>query len=165
MPLVPQILARSGEDSFIKMIFGVIVLIIWLGGALMSALQKRAQEAKRRARYNQMPAGYTRPAPPPVATAAGFPAPPPAKAKSKRTAKRQADAQPPPPSPKPRLAGPTLATTPPAPAPARNAPAAQPSQIARLLRRPESLRAALILNEVLSPPVALRDRPESGQHV
>ena len=163
MPLLPQILARSGEDSFIKVIFGIIVLVIWLGGALMSALQKRAEEAKRRARYNQMPTGYTRPVPPPVQNPAGFPAPPVAKSKSKRAAKRQTISKPVPSVPVVRQAAAPAA--PPTAAPVRSAPVAQPSQIARLLRRPESLRAALILNEVLSPPVALRDRAESGQHV
>jgi hypothetical protein len=155
MPLLPQILARSGEDSFIKVIFGVIVLVIWLGGALMSALQKRAEEAKRRARYNKMPTGVTRPVPPPV--------PPPAKSKPKRGVKRQTVSNPPPSAP--IIRQPAVATAPRAPAPTRAAPAAEPSQIARLLRRPDSLRAALILNEVLSPPVALRDHSVSGHHV
>jgi hypothetical protein len=167
MPPLPHILARSGEDSFIKILFGIIVLVIWLGGALMSALQKRAEEAKRRARYNQMPTGYTRPVPPVPANPAGFPTPPPPKAKSKRAAKRQNLGKPLPSAPAPAIVRPTLATAPPTPATTRATPAptAQPSQIARLLRRPDSLRAALILNEVLSPPVALRDRIDSGQSV
>jgi len=110
-----------------------------------------------------MPTGYTRPVPPPVQTAAGFPPPPPAKGKSKRAAKRQTISKPLPSVPVVRQAAAPAA--PPTPAATRTAAVAQPSQIARLLRRPDSLRAALILNEVLSPPVALREHSESGQHV
>ena len=37
------------------------------------------------------------------------------------------------------------------------APVAPANQIGRLLRRSDSLRAAFILNEVMSPPLSLRD--------
>ncbi|MDB5876147.1 MAG: hypothetical protein JWQ07_5589, partial [Ramlibacter sp.] len=47
--------AKSSEDSTIKLIFGAIVVAFWLGSALISAINKRVQENKRRARYGQMP--------------------------------------------------------------------------------------------------------------
>jgi hypothetical protein len=62
MPTFPLILASpSSDDGFIKVVVGIIVMCFWLGGALLSSLKKRADDAKRRARYNKMPAGYTRP--------------------------------------------------------------------------------------------------------
>jgi hypothetical protein len=150
--LLPIFVAKSSEDSTIKLIFGAIVVAFWLGSALISAINKRVQENKRRARYGQMPQGFNRPAPQSARTAAGF-SPPPVKAKSARRAKRQAIAVAPP-----------ISAAPPAPARAASK-AAPPAQIARLLHRPESLRAALILNEILSPPLSIRDSVQDGRHV
>jgi hypothetical protein len=171
--LPANFLARSSDDSMIKLIFGAIVMIFWIGGALISAINKRIEENKRRARYGQMPAGYTvPPAQPPAATAraAGFPTPP-AKAKSAKRGKPAPKRQQMPaarPQPQARPTFTTLA------APVQSAPvapvrqqqaSAPPSQIGRLLRRPESLRAALILNEILSPPLSVRDSVKDGRRV
>ncbi|MDB5320314.1 MAG: hypothetical protein JWN40_1945 [Phycisphaerales bacterium] len=164
--LLPIFVAKSSEDSMIKLIFGAIVVAFWLGSALISAINKRVQENKRRARYGQMPQGFTRPAPPSARVAAGF-SPPPVKAKSARRAKRQAIAPAPQPPVRPTFStavAPPISAAPPAPARAASK-AAPPAQIARLLHRPESLRAALILNEILSPPLSIRDSVQDGRHV
>ena len=167
-PVLPIFIARSSDDAMIKLIFGGIVLVFWLGGALISALNKRIEENKRRARYGQMPVSYTVPPPVPAARAAGFGTPP-AKAKPAKRAKqattRQAVAAPPQPPPRPtfKTAAPPVQAVP--PASARPASSVPPNQIARLLRRPESFRAALILNEVLSPPLSVRDSIKDGRRV
>jgi hypothetical protein len=165
MTHVLPILAKSDEDSLIKLVFGVIVMIFWIGGALISAIKKRADEAKRRARTGRMAPTFTRPIAQPTSNA-GFPTAqraPKIKA-NKRAVKRQ-------PVPPPRVTiAPALSravVAQPAPAvakPPARAPA-PPAQIAQLLRRPESLRAALILNEVLSPPLSLRDGSMDGRSV
>src|SRR3954453_18073694 len=85
--LLPSFLARSSEDSMIKLIFGAIVVAFWIGGAVISAINKRVQENKRRMQYGQMPPTFMRPVPPPVPNAAGFSG----KAKpAKKAAKRKA---------------------------------------------------------------------------
>jgi hypothetical protein len=160
-------IAKSSDDSMIKLIFGGIVLAFWLGGALISALNKRIEENKRRARYGQMPAGYTVPPPVPAARSAGF-APPPAKAKRAKPAKRASQrlaAVAPQPPPRPTFSTAAAPAQPAPAAPPRQPSSAPPSQIARLLRRPESLRAAFILNEVLSPPLSVRDSIKDGRRV
>ena len=163
MTLLLPILARSDEDSMIKMIFGAIVVIFWIGGAIVSAINKRVQESKRSARYGQMQPTFIRPVPPPVPNAAGFSG----KAKpAKKAGKRKAVAATPQPLARPALSAPAAARPAPAAQPARPAAAkAAPSAIAQLLRRPETLRAALILNEVLSPPLSLRNGVQSGRPV
>jgi hypothetical protein len=105
-----------------------------------------------------MPAGYTRPS---KAAPARLPAPQRGKAKPKQRAPQRQTYT-------PRAAAPStvsrITAAPAAPSPSRPARAATPAppnQIANLLRRPESLRAALILNEVLSPPVSLRGEAQS----
>jgi hypothetical protein len=162
MTALLPILAKSSEDSMIKLIFGAIVLIFWVGGAIVSAINKRVQESKRSARYGQTPATFMRPVPPPVPNPAGFTG----KAKpAKRAAKRKAVAAVPLPPARPALTT-TMSQSAPAAQPARPAAAqAAPSAIAHLLRRPETLRAALILNEVLSPPLSLRNGVQSGRRV
>lgn len=149
----------SSDDAFIKVVVGIIIMVFWLGGALMSALKKRADDAKRRARYNQTPAGFKRPARAAATATAGVPTAQRAKSRAnQRAPKRQAYVP-------LATAAPSVSriTAAPAPSrPARTAAVAPPSQIAHLLRRPESLRAALILNEVLSPPVSLRGEADSG---
>lgn len=152
----------SSDDAFIKVVVGIIIMVFWLGGALMSALKKRADDAKRRARYNQTPAGFKRPARAPATAPAGVPTAQRAKSRAnQRAPKRQAYV--PLATAAPSVSRITAAPTAPAPSrPARTAAVAPPSQIAHLLRRPESLRAALILNEVLSPPVSLRGEADSG---
>jgi hypothetical protein len=159
--LLPSFLARSDEDSMIKLIFGAIVLAFWVGGAIISAINKRVQEGKRRAQFGQMPPTFMRPIPPSVPNPAGFSG----KAKPpKKVAKRKPVAAPQPPA-RPALTAPAARPAP-AAQPARPAtPQAAPRAIAQLLRRPETLRAALILNEVLSPPLSLRNGGQSGRHV
>src|SRR3954447_2149610 len=104
-PLLP-ILARSDEDSMIKMIFGAIVVIFWIGGAIVSAVNKRVQENKRRMQYGQMPPTFMRPVPPPVRNPAGFSG----KAKpAKKAAKRKPVAAAPQPPARPALTAPATA--------------------------------------------------------
>src|SRR5258706_15745140 len=114
MSFVPAILARSDDESIVKFIFGAIVLVFWLGGALFSAIKKRAEDAKRRARYGQMPPAFPPPPTVPMPSAGSPPARQKGKVKPpKRAAKRQA-APPPKPAPAPQVAS-RLAAPPPAP--------------------------------------------------
>src|SRR3954467_2683053 len=88
--LLPSFLARSTEDSMIKLIFGAIVVAFWIGGAVISAINKRVQENKRRMQYGQMPPTFMRPVPPPVANPAGFANAPVRPKATKKAAKRKA---------------------------------------------------------------------------
>lgn len=162
-PIFPILAARGSEDSMIKLIFGAIVVAFWIGGAIISAINKRIEENKRRARYGQMPPNFMRPVPPPVPNPAGFSG----KAKApKKAAKRKPAPVAPQPLARPALTAPAAPRPAPAAQPTRPAAAqAAPSAIAQLLRRPETLRAALILNEVLSPPLSLRSGVQSGRSI
>jgi hypothetical protein len=164
------ILARSSDDDWIKVVFGIIVAVIWGLGALVSAVNKKAEEAKRRQRYARLPQDATAPTSP-RALGAGFPSQQPQTARTKqqkkqRQPKRRPVVVPTPPVPAvPVYAAPAVAAPAATTQPARNAIAAAAappaSRIARLVRRSDSLRAAIILNEILAPPPGLW---ESGSH-
>jgi len=144
-----QILARGDDsDGMIKLVVGAIVVFFWLIGGLVSAVNKKAKEAQLRQMSGRMPQAA--------------PAAPRVKAKAKPAPRQQ---------PKRAVfAAPAVPTAAPMPSASRIAPAAQapqqpaarpvpPAQIGRLLLRPETLRAAFILNEVLSPPLSVRGAP------
>ena len=200
-PLTPLLAARSSDDDFMKIVFGVGAVIVWGLFQLLGALAKKAEEAKRREQYGGLPEdvttyGYggrptappsglppyggrttTTPPPPPVPVQVppgyGTPRPHQHQPKRKGNAGRSKAAK--------RAAAPSaqaaernvavarqafdVATSSPAPlaesqpSPRRIRSGVPAGQIARLLRRPDSLRAAFILNEVLSKPTALRDDP------
>ncbi len=167
MYLLPDILARSDDTDAFKIIFGVIVAIIWGIASLVAALNKKAAEAKRRQQFGQLPSGLPQGQYPrvPVPARVFQPGPPqPVQKKSKKKA-----AVPPPitfhaatPENRPVDEG----ARSPSAAPLRTAAAtatAKPSRIGRLIRRPDSLRAAFILSQVLEPPKSIR--PERGQIV
>src|SRR5438067_12337456 len=157
--------ARSHDEDWIKILFGVIAFFIWIGGAIVSAIKKKAEENRRVQRYGQMPASVT-PTAPPV-----FPPPVPqrtpqaaGRGKSGRTMGKRAQAAAPPARATVAAAATfnrtaPASTTPTATVPSRPAPSAPApaNQIGRLLRRADSLRAAFILNEVLSSPLSLRE--------
>jgi hypothetical protein len=135
----------------IKLIVGVIVAIFWAIGGIASAVKKKSDEAQKRTRA-RLPSGAAAPVPAP----ASYPAPKRVRSQQKKLAPvQQTFAAPPPAPPRPPVTA----------QPAQTAPAAKvnasapvpPDQIARLLRRPETLRAAMILNEVMAPPKALRE--------
>jgi hypothetical protein len=167
MPII--LAARSHDEDWIKILFGVMAFLIWVGGAIVSAIKKRAEENRRVQRYGQMPAGVTPTAAPPM-----LPPPVPqrmpqtaGRAKSGRTMAKRVQA---PPAARVtagvvaatlnRAAMAAPATVLAAAAPVQRAAPLSPApanQIGRLLRRADSLRAALILNEVLSPPLSLRE--------
>ena len=145
------IYAKSDDENFIKLIVGVIVAIFWVIGGIASAVKKKSDEAQKRARTRQGAATSL----PPATPATQQP-----KSRQQKRARLQFVAPPPPP-PVSQLApaasvGRTTQPTAPA-AKAKSSGPVPPDQIARLLKRPETLRAAMILNEVLSPPLALRD--------
>jgi hypothetical protein len=162
MPFLPPILARSGEDQWIKLVFGAVVFFFWLIGAIVSAINKKTQENKRRDSLGQLPqnlgaARFPIPARPPVKT---------------RTASRPAAPARQPVPPRQSYAAPAApaieampvinlsrasAATQVTQKKTTAAPVAPANQIGRLLRRSDSLRAAFILNEVMSPPLSLRD--------
>jgi hypothetical protein len=163
------ILARSSDDDWIKVVFGVIVAIIWGIGALVAAVNKKAQEAKRRRQYNRLPSDIARRQQPtsPRAMGAGFPPQAAPKQAKARGGKRRpvVVAQPPVPvaarsyqqaPPPPPISQPAAPIAPSARKASAAAAAPSASRIARLVRRPESLRAALILKEILAPPPGLR---------
>ena len=161
--------ARSHDDDWVKILFGVMAFLIWVGGAIVSAIKKKAEENRRVQRYGQVPAGVKPTATPPVLPPP-VPRTPPAMAgrgKSGRTVAKRLQAVAPPPARATAAAAATfnrtaaISPTPPVtvaaqPRGASSSPAPA-NQIGRLLRRTDSLRAAFILNEVLSPPLSLRE--------
>ena len=64
MTFLDLILARSADDDWIKVVFGVIVAIIWGLGALVSAVNNKAQDAKRRQQYGRLPVDVAKPTSP-----------------------------------------------------------------------------------------------------
>lgn len=150
------ILARSGEDQWIKVVVGAVVAVFWLIGALVSAINKKAQENKRRQGFEPLPQVLNAP---PLQRQARSPklVPIPRKAQpaQRPAAVQQGYAAPIAAMPATNLSRATAATQ--VSHSQTAAKAAPPSQIARLLQRPDTLRAAFILNEVLSSPLALRD--------
>jgi hypothetical protein len=165
MTLIHDILARSEMDSTIKMIFGAVVVAFWLIGALVSAINKKAQENRRRESYGQLLPGLT-PArqTPPEARLAQMVAPPVPQRRpavkgpsyaAPATARIEA-------MPSSNLRNVAVATQVTHKQPATKV--APPDQIGRLLKRPDTLRAAFILNEVLTPPLSLREGPGGRGH-
>src|SRR5687767_12431021 len=47
--------ARSGEDDWMKIVFGIGAVVVWGLFQLTGALAKKADDAKRRRQYGQMP--------------------------------------------------------------------------------------------------------------
>jgi hypothetical protein len=153
-PTLHFILARSSDDDWIKVVGGVIVAIIWGIGALVSAVNKKAQEAKRRQQYGRVPRDVS-------VSPAQQQQQQRAKAQKQRSKRRPVIAAAPPVPVRAVSSAPPAAPEPAAIAQStRNATAAAAAppakRIARLVRRPESLRAALILNEILAPPPGLK---------
>lgn len=158
----PLPLLARGDDEAIKIIVGVIVAIVWGIISLVAAVNKKVKEQQRRQQYNQMPPGVpTMPSGGAGPVIFSEPTPPPLpRQRSKRRKQRQEQMVPS--DEVVEVAHVPLASSPPIEGQAARASAAQQaapeaSRVARLLRRPDSLRAAIILNEVLSPPKALRD--------
>ena len=157
MLLSDTILARSSDTDFVKVIFGVVVAIIWGIASLIAAVNKKAAENKRRQQYGQLPSDRGRAAMPPIPVPRQVfkPAPPPIQKKQKKKAPPQ---KAPPPQPVFQAASPENrpidegAKSPTARSTTAAAVAANPSRIARLTRQPQSLRAAFILATVLEPP-------------
>ena len=166
------ILARDNDNDVIKIVVGVVFLALWGLGALISSWNKKAEEERRRRQLGQLPqsmrqtpyaqqpypaqypaqyppqtpyGGYAVPQPPP---------PPPQESQRKRSRKSWAAAPPVPVTGPPEMPAQAIAAKAEAAEPAPVVP--EVARIARLVHRPDSLRAALILNEVLSPPVSLR---------
>src|SRR5689334_420410 len=71
MPDLPTILAR-GDDELMKIVFGVGAVIVWGIFQMIAAVAKKAEENKRRMRYNRLPEDVAYrpgvPTPPPVPT-------------------------------------------------------------------------------------------------
>jgi hypothetical protein len=155
------ILARSDESDLTKIIVGIVFVALWGLGALISAWNKKVEEERKRRQMGRLPKGLSRtPYTPPPQPVLYPPAPPPPRTKQKR---RRQPAFVPPPTPEAQPVAVQAATPQPAPAagPSRSqsTAATEPSRIAQLVHRKDSLRAALILQEVLSPPLGLRDSP------
>ena len=165
MNSILHILARTETDSMIKLIFGVVVVAFWLIGALISAINKKTEEARRRGMLGPTPRGFTvLPQTPPEVRLSRMVVPPVPAQAAKRAVKR------------PSYAAPAIAAMPSsnlstasvATAVTKSQGAAKvvpPSQIGKLLKRPETLRAAFILNEVLSPPLSQREGSGGRGHV
>jgi hypothetical protein len=156
------ILSKSDDGDLIKIVVGVVFAALWGLGALISSWNKKVEEQRKRRQSGTLPRDvrqptayqpqYPYPAPPPV---------PPAPARQrKRRRPAVAPAPPPPPEQAPEKPVPVSATASPtrAQAPQQRHELSESGRIARLLLKKDSLRAALILQEVLSPPVSLRDR-------
>jgi hypothetical protein len=155
----------------LKIVFGVGAVIVWGLFQLISAAAKKAEEAKRRQQYGRLPAdvvtarggyGGAGPMPPPVPVGQW----PQAhanqgKAKGKgrgKAVKRGAGAvgRPMPAPPQVAVAHAAVVEGPKGRA-KQAGDVAPANRVGRLLRQPGSMRAAFILNEVLSKPVALRE--------
>lgn len=154
------ILARTRDDEIMKIIFGVGAVIVWGIFQAIAAIAKKAEDAKRRQKYGRLPEDVATRTP-------SFPVPPPVptqKRGKQPKPKRRATPAPPVTVRQPAAVPPTApayaAVAQTAPARAKPASTAAPAnRVGRLLRQPASLRAAFILNEVLSQPIALRDAP------
>jgi hypothetical protein len=165
MPLLLlPILARSNDDDFTKIIVGVVFVVLWGLGALISAWNKKVEQERKRRQMGRLPTGLPSgpsPAPytPPPQPVLYPPPPPPAAARPKqKQRRRQAAFIPSPPAESQPAPVPHAVAAQPAPRAAAKSDAApsEASKIARLVHRKDSVRAALILQEILSPPISLR---------
>jgi hypothetical protein len=161
---ITYILARSGEDELMKIVFGVAAVIIWGLFQLIGAIAKKAEDAKRRQRYGRLPEDVARRGGTPLSVPPVPPVPGQRKQNRVKGNKRRAPlVAPPPPVVQQQVqaiaSGVREAAAASRPQVRRAAVGAPAGQIARLLRRPESLRAAVIMNEVMSKPLALRETP------
>jgi hypothetical protein len=144
-----------------KIVFGVAAVIIWGLFQLIGAIAKKAEDAKRRQRYGRLPEDVARRGGTPL------PVPPPVPGQRKQNKvkgnrRRAPLVAPPPPVVQQQvqaIASGVREAAASRPQVRRAAAGAPAGQIARLLRRPESLRAAVIMNEVMSKPLALRETP------
>lgn len=182
---LPHILADGGDVG--KIIFGVIAILIWIASGISSAMNKQNKERERRSQELEelaKQAVLTRPtapppAPPPLPGRAPMPVPqqrrspqrgasvPPLPVQQQRQQRRQGKKQQkgrvPLPPPPPGVAAPVVAqleeivTTSTQRGPATRA-SASAHPLATLLRK--SLRTQIVLNEILQPPVALREPRE-----
>ena len=170
MTSIHPILASDDYDGMIKLIGGVIVLIVWGVGAMVSTIKKAQAQAQTRQKQARAPyaiplpaqrtvAGQARPASlppplpmalPPLSTLGGAQATRQRAVRQAPPAAKQARAAAPPARPVARIPSP-----PPKPAVAPRP--ATPDTIAGLLR-PTTVRAQFILAEVLQPPLALRTK-------
>jgi hypothetical protein len=163
--LFPQlfILARDNDSDVIKIVVGIVFLALWGLGALISAWNKRAEEERRRRQLGQLPKTLgTDPYARQYSAQAQYgypvvqPPPPPAPSQQRSKKRRKSSISAPPvPTPPPEIHTPAPMAVQ-AQAPARPSPASESARIGRLVHRHDSLRAALILQEVLSPPLSLR---------
>jgi hypothetical protein len=176
---LPPILASS-DDAMFKIIFWVIVGVIWAIASAVGAIKNKVKQAQRRAAAGQLPIELTprmEVKPPPLAR------PPaqqmawqmnvPSALASRGPVPRQKKGTRPPPlrplaSPAPRRPPAQLPTAPPiARAPAASAPQAaarsrsedQAPLAVKLAAslRPQSLRTQWLLTEILNKPLSLRD--------
>ena len=180
----PFYILAEGEDLG-KVIFGVVAVIVWAVSAISSSLSKQKKEQERRARELEALArqGVLRPAPapppppPPLARRGPVPTqrvhqqaapPPPIPVQQQRQQRRQGKKQQKQRIPVPPL--PRMVAAPSRTAQSEEIVAAVPQRatvagssnqvnpIAGLLRR--SLRTQIVLNEILQPPIALREPRE-----
>jgi hypothetical protein len=166
MPDLPNILARSGEDDLMKIIFGIGAVIVWGIVQMIAAVAKKAEDAKRRRQYGRLPEDVA------VRNRAGIPTPPPVPSQQRpKQPKSKGKRRPVPALPVAATASSaTYASATPQHAAVVEGPkgrakqagdAAPANRVGRLVRQPGTLRAAFILNEVLSKPLALRDTPNA----
>jgi hypothetical protein len=154
------LLARTRDDDVMKIVFGVGAVIVWGIFQLVAAVAKKAEEGRRRAQYGRLPAG--------VATRPDFPVPPPVPGGQRPKVAKKAKRRPVPAqvAPVAPAGSGVYASATPQHAAVVEGPKGRAKQagdvppanrVGRLVRQPATLRAAFVLNEVLSKPVALRD--------
>ncbi len=150
----PAILAANDDSSF-KLVFGVIVIVIWAISSLFKAIKQKAQQAQQRARMNQLPVDIAA-RPPQAPLSPPLPAtlaPTSAGGRPPRSGKR-GKATPPPP---PHIIPPSLPIRTTRPEPALRPIAATTQATVRLALQPQALRRQFVVNEILGKPLALRD--------
>ena len=152
------ILSNSDDGDLIKIVVGVVFAALWGLGALISSWNKKVEEQRKRRQSGQLPREIRQPTA--YQPQYPYPVPPPVPAAPARQRKRRRQAVAPAPPPPPQQAPAAATTAAPATqteAASKSSPASDAGRIARLVLRKDSVRAALILQEVLAPPVSLRD--------
>jgi hypothetical protein len=175
MPFPLHILATDDDTgTAFKILFGVIVVMFWIIKAVMSAVsQNKKPTPTRRGQPPRQPLSYggnmalqqqqrrqqQRPARIPPRN---VPQVNPRAQQQRPYPPRLVQPQSVPAPLRAQVIDPASTGSRPAPKTTRPS-TADAARVARLLRRPDSLRAALILNEVLGPPVSLRPASPSRQ--
>lgn len=188
LEFIPLLAARKVvNDDWVGIVFFVVVVLVIIGGSIIATINKRVQETMRQHQMRQRRAGaaqqrqtqqpdysgfgyggYADPALPPVLPPPMPQAQRPQQQPQRSQKRRRQEPAVPPAGGESAVATP-LASAQRASAPAQGAAAravtasAEAVRVGRLVRRPDTLRAAFILSEVIGPCAALRPPDAKGR--